>query len=105
MTNNLIPVNTITWEQLLTKYNVQFDTIVADCEGAMYYILKDMPYILENINLIIIENDYISLDHKLFVDKVLESYNFKLIKNVTGGFEHSPCYDCFYQVFVKHNVL
>jgi FkbM family methyltransferase len=98
---NLIPVNTITYEQLLSKYGVHFDTIVADCEGALYYILKDMPYILANIKLIIVENDYIQLDHKLFVDNVLASYNFKLIKSVPGGFDNSPCYNCFYQVFAK----
>jgi hypothetical protein len=99
--NNLIPVNTITYEQLLSKYGVNFDTIVADCEGALYYILKDMPYILANIKLLIVENDYIQLDHKLFVDKILESYGFKGIKSIPGGFNNSPCYDCFYQVFVK----
>lgn len=99
--NNLIPVNTITYEQLLSKYGVTFDTIVADCEGALYYILKDMPYILENIKLLIVENDYIQLDHKLFVDSVLATYNFKLMKSIPGGFNNSPCYDCFYQVFAK----
>lgn len=99
--NNLIPVNTITYNQLLNRYGVVFDTIIADCEGALYYILKDMPYILENIKLLIVENDYIELNHKLFVDKVLADYNFKLIKSVPGGFNNSPCYDCFYQVFSK----
>jgi hypothetical protein len=98
---NLIPVNTITYEQLLFKYGITFDTIVADCEGALYYILKDMPHILENIKLLIVENDYIQLEHKLFVDSVLAKYNFKLMKSIPGGFNNSPCYDCFYQVFSK----
>ena len=46
-------VKTITWEQLQSKYNIEFDTLVLDCEGAFYYILMDMPEILENIHLII----------------------------------------------------
>lgn len=96
-----IVVNTITYQQLIQKYNVNFDTIVADCEGALFYILKDMPTILNNINLIIVENDYIRLDHKLFVDKILLEYNFKLIRRIPGGFENSPCYNCFYEVYSK----
>ena len=57
-------VNTITLEQLKNKYNINFDTLVLDCEGAFYYILMDMPEILDNINLIIMENDYHVLEQK-----------------------------------------
>jgi len=44
-------VNTITLEELNKKYNIDFDTLVLDCEGAFYYILMDMPEIINNINL------------------------------------------------------
>lgn len=57
-------VNTITLEELNKKYNIEFDTLVLDCEGAFYYILMDMPEILNNINLIIVENDYHNINHK-----------------------------------------
>ena len=30
------PVNTITLEELNNKYNIEFDTLVLDCEGAFY---------------------------------------------------------------------
>lgn len=66
-------VNTITYEQLLNKYNIKFDTLVLDCEGAFYYILQDMPEILDNINLIIMENNYNDITHKIYVDKVMSS--------------------------------
>ena len=107
--NNIVPgdcmrVNTITYEQLLQKYNVAFDTIVADCEGALYYILKDMPYILSNINLLIVENDYILLEHKLFVDSIMLEYNFKRTYSIPGGFENSPCFNCFYEVWQKKEI-
>jgi FkbM family methyltransferase len=46
-------VNTIKYDELLSKYNIHFDTLVIDCEGAFYYILMDTPEILANINLII----------------------------------------------------
>jgi FkbM family methyltransferase len=39
-------VNTITLHNLKAKYNINFDTLVLDCEGAFYYILMDMPEIL-----------------------------------------------------------
>ena len=51
-------VDTITLRDLKNKYAIKFDTLVLDCEGAFYYILKDTPEILDNINLIIMENDY-----------------------------------------------
>jgi len=102
---NCVYVNTITYEQLLNKYNVIFDTIVADCEGALFYILKDIPYILDNISLLIVENDYILLEHKIFVDNVLLQYNFKNICSIPGGFTNSPCYNCFYEVWEKKQLI
>jgi hypothetical protein len=61
-------VSTITLEQLKSKYNIEFDTLVLDCEGAFYYILMDMPEILNNINLIIMENDYWDISKKNYID-------------------------------------
>ena len=78
-------VNTITYEQLNKKYNIQFDTLVLDCEGAFYYILQDMPEILNNIKLIIMENDYHDITHKNYVDDVLTKKGFKNIYTKAGG--------------------
>ena len=61
-------VDTITLENLKTKYDIEFDTLVLDCEGAFYYILMDMPEILNNITLIIMENDYYEISHKIYID-------------------------------------
>ena len=46
--NDIIPVdwkiiNTITWNELKQKYNMNFNVLVVDCEGALYYTLKDEP--------------------------------------------------------------
>ena len=51
-------VNIISFNELEEKYNLKFDTLVIDCEGAFYYILLDMSEILHNIRTIIIENDF-----------------------------------------------
>jgi len=56
-------VKTITYDDLKLKYKINFDTLVLDCEGAFYYILMDMPEILKNIKLIIMENNYHNFSH------------------------------------------
>ena len=94
------PVNTITWAQLQAKYNIAFDTLVLDCEGAFYYILQDMPEILDNIKLIIMENDYRDITHKQFIDKVMTEKGFCVDYREAGGWQ--PCYDCFFEVWVRN---
>ena len=92
-------INTIDYDTLIQKYNIHFDTLVADCEGALYYILYDMPELLQNINLIIMENDYWDINKKNFVDNILKSYNFISDYQEAGGW--GPCYDRFFEVWVK----
>jgi FkbM family methyltransferase len=69
-------INTITLEELNEKYKISFDTLVIDCEGAFFYILKESPEILNDIKIIIMENDYTKVNHKEFVDKTLLENNF-----------------------------
>jgi len=92
-------VNTITLDAFKNKYNIAFDTLVLDCEGAFYYILMDMPQILENINLIIMENDYHNIEHKQYIDDVLLQNNFKVDYSEQGGW--GPCYNNFFEVWKK----
>lgn len=102
-------VNTITLEQLNTKYNIAFDTLVLDCEGAFYYILMDMPEILTNIKLIIMENDYTNIFHKMYIDNILKKNDFYVDYRESlgwiGGIETFPkyCVDNFYEVWKKRN--
>lgn len=90
-------VNTITWEELKSKYNIDFDTLVLDCEGAFYYILMDMPDILNNIKMIIMENDYHDIQKKIFVDKTMISRGFRRIYSEEGGW--GPCKGFFFEVW------
>ena len=92
-------VNIITFEDLNSKYNIIFDTLVLDCEGAFYYILIDMPEILDNIKLIIMENDYNIIEHKKYIDNILFSKNFTVDYYEAGGW--GPCYNNFFQVWKK----
>ena len=95
-------INTITLDNLKSKYNIVFDTLVLDCEGAFYYILMDMPEILNNINLIIMENDYHNISHKQYVDDILIKNNFYKHYQEAGGW--GPCYDNFFEVWKKMEV-
>jgi FkbM family methyltransferase len=90
-------VNTITLQELYNKYNINFDTLVLDCEGAFYYILMDMPEILNNVKLIIMENDYCDISKKQYIDEILQKYNFYIDHREAGGW--GPCYDCFFEVW------
>jgi FkbM family methyltransferase len=92
-------VNTITLDNLNAKYNIEFDTLVLDCEGAFYYILTDMPEILNNINLIIMENDYHDINKKQYIDSVLISNKFYREYSESGGW--GPCYSNFFEVWKK----
>jgi FkbM family methyltransferase len=92
-------VNTVTFESLKKKYNIEFDTLVLDCEGSFYYILMDMPEILNNINLIIMENDYFDISHKNYIDNILIKNNFQVVYMEPGGW--GPCYNNFFEVWKK----
>lgn len=96
-------VNTMTYDELCKKYNIIFDTLVADCEGALLPIIIDIPHLLKNINLIIMENDYGTLKEKICLDYILEYNGFKLIysrplhvSNRDLAYTHS-----FYEVWKK----
>lgn len=93
------PVNTIVLEELYSKYNIIFDTLVLDCEGAFYYILMDMPKILDNINLIIMENDYDESYKKSYIDEILKKNNFYRDYVESGGW--GCCHGNFYEVWKK----
>ena len=92
-------VNTITLDELKEKYKIPFDTLVLDCEGAFYYILMDMPEILNGVNLIIMENDYYDIRHKEFVDATLKQYNFYNDYHEAGGW--GCCYNNFFEVWKR----
>ena len=92
-------VNTITFNGLKSKYNMEFDTLVLDCEGAFYYILMDMPEILDNIKLIIMENDYHELDKKKYVDEILVKNQFYRDYVEAGGW--GVCHNNFFEVWKK----
>lgn len=68
--------------ELENLVNQKFDVLIIDCEGAFYNILIDIPEILDNIKLIIIEMD--GPDDKVpFVRNKLIENNFELVHSQT----------------------
>lgn len=84
-------VQTISLPALRAKYlnTVPFNTLVLDCEGAFYYILSDMPEILDGITTIIMENDYYDKDHKAFIDSSMTSRGFTCVYSEALGPEYA----------------
>lgn len=101
--NTMLPgyfsVKTITYGELKAKYNLQFNVLVADCEGALYYILNDDESLLDDVETIIVENDYTDRDHYDTVRMKFQAHGFKLVYNKAGGW--GPCFNVFYQVWLK----
>ena len=98
------PVNTITFTELSSKYKIEFDTLVLDCEGAFYYILMDMPEIINTVNLIIMENDYWDLSHKEYINEVLFKNNFyrDYVEGVPDeAAAWAPCVNNFFEVWKR----
>jgi FkbM family methyltransferase len=92
-------VNIINFDELKNKYKIDFDTLVLDCEGAFYYILLDMPEILTNIKLIIMENDYWDIDKKIYINNILFQNGFYVDYSRAGGW--GPCMNNFFEVWKK----
>ena len=59
----------------------------------------DMPEILDNVNLIIMENDYFNINHKIYIDQILKENNF--YRDYVEGNGWGPCTDYFFEVWKK----
>lgn len=76
-----------------------FTALVADCEGALYYILRDFPELLQTVRTVVMENDYTDRSHKTSVDDSLRRAGFQCVYREAGGW--GPCVDCFFEVWQK----
>jgi len=92
-------VNSISFSDLTQKYNINFDTLVLDCGGALYYIIMDMPEILDNVNLIIMKNAYLEIYHKHYIDDIIMQHGFQVDYTEKGGV--GCCYNNFFEVWKK----
>lgn len=97
-------IETCNYNYLKDKYQLIFDTLVVDCEGAFYFIIRDFPEILENVNLIIVENDYVNHDNYNYVIDKLKQNGFKCVyMEYLAEASWSPCMRHFFEVWMKTN--
>ena len=102
-------VNTITFEKIQEDFNIEFDTLVLDCEGSFYQILLDNEKLLDKIKLILVENDYDSFQKKETVDRIIKKRGFQRIYVKKGYWNENWTYftnwkhsaHCLYEVWAK----
>jgi len=99
-------VGTVTFEELISKYDIEFDTLVADCEGALYWILRDSDALLERIHTVILEADYPSADQKAEVDRIFRVHGLERIYSepLVVDWDHpfpAECAESFFEVWTK----
>jgi len=92
-------INTVTFDQLQQKYGLLFDTLVVDCEGGLYHMLKEEPEALENIKLVILENDFPNEEQYQFVCNLFQLNGLNLVYN--EGYIRFSGNNAFYQVWKK----
>ena len=79
---NIKKINTFSYKEFINFTKLSFNTLVIDCEGSFYKILKENENILDNIEKIIIENDYKSAEHKKYVNKLLIEKGFITVESI-----------------------
>ena len=95
-------VKTISYKEFISKYPHNFNVLVLDCEGAFANILKSYPQILNNINKIQLENDFINSDDGDYVHNILKEKGFKVIYEATSNdVAWGKFKDKFWQFWVK----
>jgi FkbM family methyltransferase len=94
------PVDTVRWADLTEMYG-DFDTLVADCEGALYQILEDEPLFFRGFSMVIVENDYSDIAHKESVDSAMREAGLRNVFRQSGGW--GPCKDFFFEVWIRDN--
>lgn len=93
-------VKTMSYETVLAKYGT-FDTLVADCEGALLFILRDSPQLLDTVRLIIVENDYKDLAHYEEVATRFIERGFSKIMYMTNADANFPTKSYFYEAWQR----
>jgi FkbM family methyltransferase len=91
-------VATRTWGRVVAEFGT-FDTLVADCEGALFHILRDEPGFLRGITTVILENDFGTLMEKEAVDAAFRGEGLRVVYQRPGPW--GPCAERFYEVWSK----
>ena len=78
-------IQSYTLEEIEAKYNIQFDTIVADCEGYLETFFDENPKMYSNIKMILFEADS---PHKCNYNKIRDELRKNGLVEILGGFQN-----------------
>jgi FkbM family methyltransferase len=70
-----------TLEEIETKYNLKFNTLVADCEGFLEQFFDENPQLYSQLSLIIFEKDYPEKCNYELITNNLKLHNFKQLES------------------------
>lgn len=77
-------IKTISWPELRSQYpDHKFDTLIADCEGCLFPALRDHPDMLDGINLVQVEHDWVYRDHYHWFRTLMANKGFESIDSQT----------------------
>jgi hypothetical protein len=72
-------------EQLESKYAIRFDTLVADCEGFLETFFDENPFLYSQLHTVIFEADY---PNKCNYDKIRSTLKTNGFKELIHGFQN-----------------
>lgn len=78
-------IESLTVEDLQSKYNIQFDTLVADCEGFLETFFDEHPFLYDQLHTVIFEADF---PNKCNYDKIRNILKQKGFREVVRGFQN-----------------
>jgi FkbM family methyltransferase len=88
---NEIP--TISYSDLQTRYQMPFDTLVADCEGCLNSMLRENPDMLSQITQVILEHDFATDGDFYEFLEAMKTGGFKKVDEMRKGDQHCPSLD------------
>jgi FkbM family methyltransferase len=93
-------VHTVTLPQLVQRYGVAFyDTVVADCEGALASICREYPDFFRGVHTVVLENDFTKPGDKEFVDGAMRAQGLAPVVSESGGWGMHTA--VFFQVWMR----
>jgi FkbM family methyltransferase len=68
-------------DEIINKYNLKFNVLVADCEGFLEVFFDENPFFYDNLRLIIFEADYPKkCDYNKIKKKLIEKKFYKILE-------------------------
>lgn len=96
-------VSTINFKDYISKFGYP-TTVVADCEGALFNILRDTPELFRDVTKLLIENDFPTPDTAEWVWRFLRRNGFSPVytEPLVGHMNAFPyTRDVFFQAWIK----